>query len=188
MIELDTQGASIRQLERIAREVSIGIVPDSISRALNRATTATRTRASSAIRQVYNVPAAEVRGTFRITRASRTRPEALIESRGVRLPLSRFGARQTRRGVTLNVRRSTGRRLLSGGFFGQGSMPSSRLFRREGSARLPVEQLFGPAVPQMLQESGVERQVLQRAEEVYLSTLEHELRRRIDRAVARANR
>lgn len=187
MISIDTQGASIEQLERLARTVSATIIPDSISRALNRATTATRTEASKAIRGTYNVPAAEIRSTFRIRRASRQRLESTVVSSGARLPLSRFGARQTRRGVTVNVRRSTGRKRLDRGFFGRGALPSSRIFRRVGRARLPVEQLFGPAVPQMLRVSGVREQVLRRANEVYTRTLQHELRRRIDRAIARAN-
>jgi hypothetical protein len=207
MIRIETQGMKVEELARVAREISVGIIPDATRNAINRALIATRTAASKHIREEYNVAAGEIRATFWLRRASKTKLEGLAISRGTRIPLSRFSARQTKRGATVNVKKSTGRRTLSRSFFGQGSLPSSRLFRRtkepkrapskgtyagkmkrDGTPLLrePIQQLFGPSIPHMLATIGVQQQVLARAEEMYLNTLEHELRRRIDKRLAEA--
>jgi len=209
VIAIDTKGMPIEELARIAREISVGIIPDATRNAINRALTATRTAASKHIREEYNVAAGEIRETFVLRRANRDRLEGLAISRGFRIPLSRFRASQTRRGVTVNVKKATGRRLLSRTFFGQGSLPSTRLFRRTGEPkrrpskgtyagrmtrdgrpylREPIKQLFGPSIPHMLATIGVQQQVLARAEEVYTSTLANELRFRIDKRVREAAR
>lgn len=209
MLRVETTGMSLEDLGRVARELQVFIVPDSVRSSINRALIATRTAASKDIRADYNVAAAEIRATFSLNRASRDRLEGLALSSGFRIPLSRFGARQTRRGVTVNVRKSTGRQRLKRGFFGRGILPSTRLFRRTGGPKVqpqkgsyagkmkrdgspllrePVEQLWGPSVPQMLQRVGVLDRVMARAEDVYVRTLEHELRRRIEKRIAEVNR
>jgi len=143
-----------------------------------------------------------------LRRANRDRLEGLALSRGFRIPLSRFRASQTKKGVTVNVKKSTGRKRLKTAFFGQGSLPSSRLFRRDPTAqkriptkgryagrvtrdgrayrRQPLEQLFGPSIPHMLATIGVQQQVMARAEEVYTGTLERELRFRIEKRIREA--
>ncbi|WP_019558609.1 hypothetical protein [Thioalkalivibrio sp. ALE12] len=213
MIHLKTEGASLDRLEDLAMEMSGNILPDSITRALNRAVTASRTEASKSIRRTYNLSAAEVKSTFQVRRPTRQRHEAMMISSGERIPLSRFGARQTRRGVSVNVRHSTGRKLLFGAFFGDGEgLPSSRVFIRSGAKkrpgkgsyagrkirrgprkgqqilRQPIKDLYSLSVPDMLRQAGVQEQVIKRGEEVYLRNLESELRFRIDRAIARVQK
>jgi len=208
VISIDTTGMPIEELGRIAHELSASIIPDATRNAINRALIATRTAASKHIREEYNVAAGEIRATFRLQRATSDRLEGLAISRGFRIPLSRFRASQTKRGVTVNVKKSTGRRLLSRTFFGSGSLPSSRLFRRTGEPkrrptkgtyagrmtrdgrpylREPIKQLFGPSIPHMLATIGVQQQVLARAEEVYTSTLANELRFRIGKRIQEAS-
>ena len=67
-----------------------------------------------------------------------------------RLPLRDFGARQNKSGVSYKISKQKGRSVVSGAF--QGPTPNirnarwrNRVFKREGKARLPIQQLWGPS-------------------------------------------
>lgn len=199
MIDIDLENGTLDDLDlkQFSEEFRFKIIPQSIARALNRAATAGRTQASKSLRADYTAKAAAIKSGLSIRRATKRKAEAVILGFGSPLPLSSFSARQTRRGLSVNVKRSTGRHVIKGGFKGSGSLPSSRFFHRTGepkrvpskgryagtnTRREPIAQLFGPSVPQMLKNAGVENAVLERASEVYVSTLESDLKYRIGKA------
>lgn len=193
-LDIDIDERSMDELLAIVEGTEI--YSQSLVKAINRTLTATRTASSKNIRQAYSIKAGDIRRSFRLTRARKGRTEGLALSAGSPIPLSRFGARQTGKGVSVGVRRDRGRTTIRGAFKGQGSLPSTRVFRRTGESkrpprkgrykgtnvlREPIEQLFGLSVPQMLGDLGVQEGVLKRAEEVYINTLDNELRFRMQR-------
>lgn len=173
--------------------------------ALNRAARAASTAASKGARKRYTVKAAAVKESLKVERASYKRPDALILSQGAPIPLSRFDVRSYKRGpMKARVRKGGPKRPIPGAFRGSGSLPSSRVFRRvpgaakrvpskgrfsgTGVKRQPIEQMFGPSVPQMIGNTEVEREVIDRAEEVFGQRLFHELQRRLEKLAAKIPR
>lgn len=76
---------------------------------------------------------------------------ATVEVRkDARLGLNRFGARQTKKGVSVRISKSKGRTVIPGAFQGPkpGLMKASwrgNAFKRVGKSRLPIVKLKGPS-------------------------------------------
>jgi hypothetical protein len=58
-----------------------------------------------------------------------------------RIPLKRFGARQTRAGTSYKISKTRGRKVAKSAFIAIGG----HVFRRRGKSRLPIFKLYGPS-------------------------------------------
>lgn len=74
-----------------------------ISRALNKTMTGIKTDAWNEIKQVLNAKQTDVYDTFKVTKASVADMSCKFVSTGKHLPLMTFGARQTTKGVSVQV-------------------------------------------------------------------------------------
>lgn len=121
------------------------------ARALNRSVTGVQTDMVSMARDDYAYKVAAVRARMWKTRATWSRLTASVRSRGAGVLLSDFlGTRQISTGLSVDVKRSTGRQGIKHGFLNK-SPKSAKLLslRREvvdgrRSARYPIEALYGP--------------------------------------------
>lgn len=95
VIVSDGQARNKKALEKAAKLLSE--IPKgyevAVSRALNRAATSGRSAAVSTIRQEYTIKASTVRRNFSIEKATRSSLEALVTSKGPRLPLVNYKTR-----------------------------------------------------------------------------------------------
>lgn len=119
-----------------------------LARALNKAAANVQTSASVAIRRKRALRARVVKEAFRIVKATKDNLRASLVLTGRPIPLRDYGARQTKKGVTVAV--SPGPRKLvshrgNRGFI-VGSL-SGHVFARQGDERLPIKKLFGPSLP-----------------------------------------
>jgi hypothetical protein len=87
-----------------------------ISRALNKTMTGIKTDASTEIRAILNAKKADVDDTFRVTSASVADMSCKFVSTGRPLPLMTFGARQTTKGVSVQVKKTVARAVIPGTF------------------------------------------------------------------------
>lgn len=93
------------------------------------------------------------------------------------LPLLTFNTRYSRDGaVTTQVKRNGGATTLSHAFaasiFGK-----TGIFERDGAARFPVSQLYGPSTGHMMQNEDVQEQMDKTIRETYEKRLDHEILR-----------
>lgn len=123
-------------------------------RALNRTGAAVRTEAVRQIRGRYNLRAGTVRDQIRIVRASRQRLTVDVIASGAPIPLVEFGARQTKKGVTVRVTKQ--RKLVKGVFIARMKSGKVGVFERLGKARLPIRELFSISLPRTF----TQRQIL----------------------------
>jgi hypothetical protein len=166
--------------------------PKVLSRALNKTLTGVKTDASTEIRAIITAPKASVDKTFRVVNATPTNLSALFESKGRPLPLIDFGARQTTKGVSVQVKRASARSVIAGAFIGTLKSGHKGVFWRQWHGdkrpkkplaygtlpkkfRLPIEQRFGPRIPDILSNQPVMATVLKKAEERLHKNIEHEL-------------
>jgi len=166
------------------------------SKALNRVGQGVMTEASRKVRETYNIKAADVKDALRIVLSPSGAGEVEIKAKGRNLPLTHFKLTPKQpnpkrpKTVKVAVRRGDTKKigpayLLLGSSrlrvmkrqkpTGQGK---PRVLNAKGHRpELPIEELFGPAVPVLLNEPQVIRHIEQQAEERMEKRLDHEINR-----------
>lgn len=170
-----------------------GGVPRVIARALNKTLTGVRKDAVKEIQKTITPKAKVIRKTFKISKATVFRPTGVILSTGKPLGLIHFKARQTKKGVTLQIKKKEPRKFLKHAFIA--TMPSghkgvfwreykgTRGATRKGMAyaaiprkyRLPIKELYGPRVPDILSNEPVMKPILDKAKRRLRKNFSHEL-------------
>jgi hypothetical protein len=85
-------------------------------RATNKTLAGVKTDASSAIREEVTAKKAAVDKTFKTVKATEANPTAWIASTGIPVPLIDYSARQTTKGVSVQVKKSSARKVVPGTF------------------------------------------------------------------------
>ena len=172
-----------------------------ISRAINKVATAARTQIVRRIVQEVNLKAGEVRDrNVSLTKANYSRLEAMIRVSGRRIPLLRWGARQTAKGVSYAIHR--GQRTLAPGLFMESHgtpivMPSGHrgVFARSGpyvrmmrgryvgKMRQQIFEKAGPSVPAVM--GDIAELSAETLDEQFAAKLEGEIDSQIGLALAR---
>ena len=133
-----------------------------------------RNAAQRKMREIYNIKAKTLKDHTVLRRATNRTQEGQILIKGRKLPLIAFGARQVRRGTTVKVKKSGGRKLIRHAFIA--SMPSGKIhvWMRRGPSRLPIEGKFTISVAGMFENQGAKEfeDLLQKKMPL---TFEHEL-------------
>jgi len=118
----------IEGLSHIERVLASEKINKAVSRSLNRVAKFVFTEGSRKIRQHYNIKARDIKkalivdkrevGKVSIKKASMHNPKAVIEIYGNPIPFKYFGARQTKKGVTVKIKKGGRRTLIPHAFLG----------------------------------------------------------------------
>ncbi|CAM3851193.1 MULTISPECIES: phage tail protein [Paenibacillus] len=155
--------------------------PSVLSRALNRAATNVKSNASKKAREIYQIKAQDVNKSFKITRASRNSLGATVVSSGGSIGLEKFKinvrdpSAKKPRVFKAAVKKQGSLRTILRGFVA--NISGVKVFQRTGKERLPIQRLFGPPVPQMVDNPEVRRFIEEQAVETFEKRLEHEIKR-----------
>ena len=106
--------------------------------AINGTASHAQTESVRRIGQEWNAKQKDIRKALTVTKATAARLEASVQAtggRGKRIPLVVFGARQTRKGVTVKVKRAGGRGLLPGAFIATMKSGHRGVFVRAAKSR-----------------------------------------------------
>lgn len=162
------------------------------ARAANRTLQGVRTDIVHMVRKEYAVPAKDLRDKLWIKKATATSLAATLFEKGqISIPLVRYAARGkwikansehfgkpvTREGVTVTVRRDSGRTLVKGGFIRQSPTFGTPqvMARVEKDQRYPLKVLYGPGYRTMLKRPDVELWIKRRADERMDQNMDREL-------------
>lgn len=152
-----------------------------VVRALNRGMTAGRTVMSRAIAKDMGLKVGDTNKALRYRPATVNTPVTRLAAGFGRIPLMAFGARGTvpsrgrGRGVTYRMGAGNARTRLANAFIARMRSGHEGVFMRKGKARLPIVELRGPSVGHVF--AKFRPTALARAEEVFRTTLDHELTR-----------
>ena len=164
-------------------------VPKGIERAMasaiNRAAQSGRTEAVKKVRERYIVKASTVREPLKIERASSSSPIAILRAVGRVIPLSKFKIRPSKptpgrsKPVTATVIKGKGGTIPKA-FVAR--MPTGHVgvYRRKGRPRLPIMELYGPSVPQMIGNEEVMRALEEKAQQTLDERMEHDITRLLE--------
>ena len=156
-------------------------------RALNKTVDSVVVAAARAVRDAgYNLKIAAIKKTIKKRYANQGNLRASVVASGRPIPLLQYGARQTGKGVTVNVLK--GRRLIAGAFIA--TMPSGHQgvyvrdpggkhvkVNRSGKVswhQLPIRELFGPSIPDGMANKAVQDSLQQLIADRFPKLLERE--------------
>ena len=137
------------------------------------------------MRERYIVKASTVREPLKIERASSSSPIAILRAVGRVIPLSKFKIRPSKptpgrsKPVTATVIKGKGGTIPKA-FVAR--MPTGHVgvYRRKGRPRLPIMELYGPSVPQMIGNEEVMRALEEKAQQTLDERMEHEITRLLE--------
>lgn len=189
MIHISTADA-IRTLRREFGDLTNGQQSLAIARALNRTIRSARTSASKEIRSVWKIRAKDIKAAQRIKPAKRSALEAAMITTGRPIPLLAFGARQTKKGISVNI---AGQRkyfpgafratMRSGhvGIFARGVYGGNKFAWRKTrlnkwpQSDSPITELRSLSVPVATRQDVVLRHLSRKVEQDFPKRLTHEL-------------
>jgi hypothetical protein len=201
MITIQINQADLDRVKTMLRGID-NVAPKVLSRAINDTLAGVKTDASTEIRNIITAKKSAVDGTFRTVKATVTQFSGLFESKGKPLPLIDFSARQTKAGVSVQVKKKNPRTVLTGAFIAAvrtkeqaaaGSTGHQGVFwrvyrggvkgpvkkiaygRLPRKYRLPIKQLFGPRIPDILGDEPVMAVVLKKADDRLHKNMDKEL-------------
>jgi hypothetical protein len=157
--------------------------PTVISQALNRVAANAKTNINRKTRETYVVKAKDVNQTMSIRKSNRGKLNAVITSKGGSMPLDKFKfspknpSPKSPQTLKVAVKKGGTKELLHAFV---ADINGSKIFERTGTARLPIQRLYGPAVPLMVGNVEVRRFVEQKAVALYKERLDHEIKRVIE--------
>jgi len=146
-----------------------------IASAVNKVMRKAYTASSKKVREVYNIKARDLKSKTKFNRAHINKSTSSFSVSGGRLKLLYFQAKDNYpKGVTVKVKKTSGRKRLPDAFIER--MPSGHVnvFRRKGKARLPLESLTTVGPVKMYEKEGekVVEEVINRDLD---NTIQHEI-------------
>ncbi|RXZ84587.1 hypothetical protein EBB07_00795 [Paenibacillaceae bacterium] len=176
------------------KQATIGIqfvqknIPKAFSSALNRVGQGIKTEASRTIRKTYDIKHKDISkyGNIKVKKANAAKMELLMTSKGTNIPLIRFKTSPTKqparppRVLKASVKRSGGK-PIPGAFIASMGSGHIGVFKRAGRSRMPIQELYGPAVPIMMGEPGVAEHINNEANKRMRKRLDHEVGRVLGR-------
>jgi len=177
MIELKMSSNSKSVIADIDAMID-GIQDKATMRAINRTVDAIATEGNRAVRKVYKINAREVSKS--ITKKKSFMKQAVMSGSvifsGRGLNLAEFSARQTKKGVSVQVMVQGGRKTISGTFLATNTGNGFRgVFKRVGRSRYPIKNLRSISVPQAVRNEVVDKAIRKVADETFLKTFAQQM-------------
>lgn len=186
MIEFRGEITDLKGALKLTRSAAAEI-PKAYYRAMNRATQRVRTESGREVKKIYRIRAGDVKNTVSIKRGSARSMVAEVRWKGSNIPLIKFRTspskvpRKPPRMLKAAVKR-TGLKPIKGAFIARvGKGEHIGVFKRVGRRRLPIEELYGPAVPIMVGEENVLSSLGDIAQTEVKKRLDHEIKRILEK-------
>ncbi len=155
-ISLADDSGSSKALDRATKLLAgiLGGIEKAASSSLTRAATSGTAAVAREVNRDYSLNTSDFKKYTKSSQHIQKSGDEIsvgLSFRGFHVPLIRFNAKITSSGLyRVQVKRNTAGETLKHVF--RATMDSGHigLFERYGSSRLPIKQMFGPSVPQML--------------------------------------
>lgn len=180
MIDLNGSFGQIVKANTILSHIENG-APKAINNALNRTIDGVRTDVARKITKMYDIKMTDVRAGMKVRKSTMATLRASVNGAGSPIPLIKFRVTPNKPGyqapgtvLRASVKRSGGKPIPDA-FVAKMSNGHIGVFERSGKASKPIEQLYGPAIPQMMNEANIQKEVMTGAESRFEKRLDHEI-------------
>ena len=130
----------LRGYEQLKAVLSPDVYKKAATRSINRAAKSAFNAGSKEIRKHYALKARDIKEETKIKKASWTNIEAVVRIVSKdRISLKRFGARQTKKGVSFRIKKGGKRSLIRSAFIVDSL--NSNVFKRKGKNRFPIKAM-----------------------------------------------
>lgn len=188
---------ALNEAKRALSEIKNG-VETALMRSINRALSSANTEAARGIAAEVNLTQKRIKENFSLNQAALNKLNGKFRSKGRPVPIVEYSARQTKTGVSVQVRKDRPRKVLPLTFLatmGSGHQGVYQRKHKRGTGkpigntakfmlnyparwpkqyRLPIEEMFGPRVEDILSNTPVMDKVLDEAGKTLNERLEHE--------------
>lgn len=181
-LKLELKDQMLAKWGKQLKALGDGKAHKAMARALNAEGGKMKTAVKKAVSQQSSIPSRRVESALKVKKAGVNLGADLtfsVESRDGHIPLKAFSPRQNATGTTAKV---WGRsKLHAGAFMGPrpGLMASAlngHVMKRSGPGRLPIEKLWGPAVPKEMVKDAA-KSAFEEAGPKVLARMERELKK-----------
>ena len=153
LVQIEFEKYRLQKIERMLRGIP-NAMPKVISRAINRTATPAKTQTAREISKDAALKIGDIKKSITLVKATYNRWQAEIGISRKRIQLKKFGAKQTKKGVSYKVRKKGKREKIEHAFIQTLSSGHEGVFKRKGEGRLPIVQLFGPSLGYVFEEAG----------------------------------
>ena len=168
MIEIEVSRESAKALEEQLQALSGDKVHAAISRAAKRAATHAKTIGTKHVRKTYTIDAASIKSATSIRMVE---DGAVLKIAGPRKSAGHYKAKKRKGGVFVSIKKG------SGDIVPRSFAYSNTFFKRSSKSRLPIERIFGPAVPQLFGNDAIKNEIAESAMKKYEERIRHEVGR-----------
>lgn len=174
-IRIELNRADVEELKTLMSALEPDSRVRALVRAMNKTAKGVRTDISREIRAKVNIKARDVTEGIKLWFANKNRPGVRITIKGSRRPLMAFGARQTKTGVSVQVYKANGRKIIPHAFIRKNNV----FWRAKGAdgkmvGRYPIHLKYGLALPEAFEWTSRET-VEAQARERLKKNLTHEI-------------
>ena len=172
-----------QQLENIPKET-----PHVIRRALNRSLTTMQTAAKKEVRERYHIKAGHIQEHLSTEKATTSNLQVRLQGKGRPIPLDRFKYSprtpnpKRKKPISVAVKKD-GNKSLPGAFVTDSN--GNKIFKRVGKKRLPIERLYGPSLPQMMNANEIPENVKIAGLDTFEKRVNHDVSRILARGATR---
>lgn len=190
-----------QKLEAVKRALeAIGAEPNqAMVRAINRTLEGVGTDSAKAISAELNLTQATIKKNHKAFKASLARVTGKFQSQGRPIPLIKYGATQVRDGVSVRIKRGSPKKTIKFAFLATMKSGHKGVFQRTSpfvgagrpigntgrlhmnapgkwprQYRLPIKELHGPRVEDIMSNTPVMTDILEKASQRLHDRLEHE--------------
>ncbi|MBA2943209.1 phage tail protein [Paenibacillus sp. CGMCC 1.16610] len=178
--ELRMAGRNLQSIQRL--------IPKAYSAALGRVSQRVRTEGSRQVREKYHIKTKDVNNKVRVKRQTGANASVELRWSGGNTPIIKFRTTPSkvpdkRPRVLKAAIKKSGLKPIRGAFVAKvGRGGHVGVFKRVGKKRFPIQEVFGPAVPVLLNEHGIVEHLKQVAHDTMEDRLNHEILRALEKA------
>jgi len=159
--------------EDIRKTLDKDLLKKVTGRTIKRTVNKFKTVTTREVRKTYNVKAKDLKKHIKLKRTSNF--EYLFTAKSERFGLEKFGARQTKQGVSVRIRKDRGRKVIKGAFLAKDIKGNIRIFKRRYKERLPLDRFYSISIPQMFN-----KEIVNKGFEEAQKTFEKEFKHNLD--------
>lgn len=167
-----------RPLSNVLSGISKATGRTALRRSLNRAGKAMETQTIREVRNEVTLKARDVRKAIRRPTLRAGSGSAAVEI-GVSLrpvPIASFQARQVRKGVSVKIKKSGGRKVIPRTFKATMKSGHEGVYRRKTNKRLPIQELFSTSAGSTIREREILRRIQARGSEQFRKDLRDQIK------------
>lgn len=162
----------IKGLNELKNTLNESMIKKVAGRTIKRTTSKLKTVTAQEVRKTYNIKSKDLKNYIKLKKVSNFKYIVKIVSR--QSNLAKFGARQTKKGVSVLVKKGEGRKLITGAFLARGQNGSMRVFKRHTKDGKKLKAFYSLSIPQMFNKD-VMNKGFDEAQKTFEKEFEHNL-------------